>query len=163
MKRRDIVIGVSVLIFLTALGYWRVKTRQPQLDVSEDVAIEEMIEETFNLTIPDDVEKATLKDATGGDSSGITTRDYEDGKFSLTVLADLPDIEIGVYQAWLQKGEKGEENYSLISLGKMRVAKGGWILEFESSLNYSDFESVLVSSEETFDKNIETRILEGSF
>jgi hypothetical protein len=105
-----------------------------------------------------------LSDVSGGNSSGIATRKFENETFSLTILADLPDTEQGgFYQGWLERGDEDSEDYSLIPAGKMKLAKGGWMLNFESSTDYSDYNQVIVSSESVSDNNLEEPILEGSF
>ncbi len=74
------------------------------------------------------------------------------------VLADLPDPEKGsYYEGWLVKGD------SVISTGRMQIAKGGYLLEFNSNTDYSDHSEVVVTKEKTADKNPEEHILEGSF
>lgn len=164
MNRRDIVIGILILAFLVGMIYWRQTSKKEETEtrVPETLSVEDVLEEKFKIEIPEDVEKVELKDISGGDSSGIATRKFESGKFSLTVLADLADPEgSSFYQGWLEKGEG--ENYSLFSLGKMSLAKGGYILNFESGTNYSDYQKVLVTLEKSLDKNPEKKILEGSF
>lgn len=144
MRTRDIVIGLVILAVVAGAIVWirRARTTPAPLPTP---SIEEKIEKTFNFEIPEDVDRAELKDVSGGGGAGIATRD--------TVLADLPDPEGGYfYQAWTEKDGK------LISLGKMRLAKGGWI--FEGSVAG---QKVIVSKEKIFDSKIETKILEGSF
>jgi hypothetical protein len=107
---------------------------------------------------PEDVDKAQLRDITGGTSSGMAIRIFEDGKFKHMVLADLPEPVTGVfYEGWLVKDN------DFFSTGKMRIAKGGWILEFESNVDYSDYNKVVVTQELIDDENPETYILEGEF
>jgi len=157
MKRRDIVIGLIVLAVLAGIIYLtRRQEQQPELQTTP--SIEERLEESFNLEIPEDVEKAELSDVTGGSSTGIATRKYEEGKFTHAVLADLPEPAEGkFYEGWLVKGEE------VVSTGRLRVAKGGYLLEFESSTDYSDYKTVVVSEEEVADATPEKHILEGSF
>jgi hypothetical protein len=165
MKRRDIVIGIVLLIFLGGVLYYRNLKLSSELNkVPEAVSVEQNIENKFNIQIPEDLDKAELKDALGGSSSGIVTKEYANGKYSSAVLVDLPSPEKGtIYQAWLEKGEKGNKDYQLVSLGKLNVAKGGWMLNFQSKTNYSSFNKVLVSQEKSFDKTPEKIVLQGSF
>ena len=94
----------------------------------------------------------------------LSKDDYEDKIFKLTILADLPDPNSSeFYQGWLQKGNEWDEDYSMISLGKMTLAKGGWMLNFQSTTDYSEYDKALVSKEKTFDKNLEESVLEGTF
>ena len=157
MKRRDIVIGFLVLVVLAGVVYW---VRKPKVvpQVESQPSVEQKIEDSFKLQIPEDVDKSELSDVSGGSSSGIATRKFENGKFSHSVLADLPDPESGkFYQGWLVKGD------DMVSTGRLNVAKGGYLLEFESVTDYSDHKGILVTLEEKSDNTPEKHILEGSF
>ena len=167
MKKRDIVIGAVVLLALAGVIFWRQRSRTPkeEMKVPETLSVEDNLEDKFKIQIPEDVDRAELKDVSGGNSSAIATRKYADGKFTHTVLADLPDpSEQGAfYQGWLEKGEKGKEGYAAISTGKLRIAKGGWMLQYESSTDYSEYKKVLITQEKSSDSQPEKTILEGSF
>lgn len=151
-RRRDIMVGVAILLILAA-GFWFFKLRKPQLKVTENTQsiqeVEKGIEDRFNINVPDNVEKAQLSDVSGGDGSGIAIRNE--------ILADLPDPVAGYfYQAWLEKDGK------LVSLGKMMMEKGGWLTTYSSN-SYPGYNKVVVSLEKVFDRELEKRILEGSF
>ena len=167
MKRRDIVIGVVVLLVVSGIVYWNQRNRsREELVVPETVSssLEEALEEKFKIEIPEDVDKAELKDVSGGTASGIATRKFENSTYTHTIIADLPDLEGGTfYQSWLVKGEEGDNNFSLISTGRPRLGKGGWTLNFESKTDYSDHGKVLISLENKADNTPEKRILEGNF
>lgn len=165
MNKRDIVIGVLILLLLSGVIFWRQRSKPTEeRKVPDTLSLEEELEEKFRLEIPEDVDKAQLKDVSGGNSSGIATRKFQEGKFTHTLLADLPEPEQGAfYEGWLLRGEEGSENFSIVSTGRLRLAKGGYLLEFESTTDYSDFDKVLVSLEKIADKNPEKHILEGSF
>ena len=157
MKRRDIVIGLLVLVVLAGVVYW---ARRPKevLRVETEPSVEQKIEDSFKLQIPDDVDKSELSDVSGGNSSGISTRKYENGKFTHSVLADIPDPESGeFYQGWLVKGD------DIVSTGRLTITKGGYLLEFESVTDYSDHKGIWVTLEEKSDTTPEKHILEGSF
>lgn len=171
MKSRDIVIGIVVVVMLGGAIYFSQKrSSQEDLKVPETLSTEDQLEEKFKIQIPEDVDKAELKDLGGGTASGIATRKFlpaqagADSKFSFTALADLPDPDAGsFYQGWLTKGESGKEGFSMISVGRLSQAKGGWMLNFNSSTDFSDYGNVLISSEKTQDSKTEKRILGGSF
>ena len=163
MRTREIVIGVIILAVVAGAIVWirRAKTAQEPLPTP---SIEEKIEKTFNLEIPEDVERADLNDVTGGTGSGIATRKYASGRFTHALLADLPEPASGTfYEGWLVRGKEGEANFAFISTGRMRVAKGGYLLELTSSTDYSDYKGVVVTLERVDDKKPEAHILEGSF
>lgn len=166
MKSRDIVVGGIILALLSGAIYLRQRAQGPidETRVPETLSAEETFENKFNISIPDDVDKTELKDVRGGTGSGIATRKYENNTFTHSILSDLPDPEQGLfYEAWLIRGEEGSENYSLVSTGKLRLAKGGWTLDFQGTNDLTDHSKVIVSLEKISDKTIETKILEGSF
>ena len=167
MKSKDIIIGLVVLAGL-ALIVVVVKNYTTRKVVSTPTPTtsqtQENIERTFNLDIPEDYEKAELKDVSKGEGSAIATRKLEDGVFKHMVLADLPDPEAGTfYEGWLVRGKSGDSNFAFISTGKLRIAKGGYLLEFESKTDYSDYKGVVITLEKVDDKKPEIHILEGSF
>lgn len=147
MNKRDVIVGLAVIVVFVGV-FLLFKRRKANLQVPQVTptpTATETIQSKFNMQIPDNVEKAELKDVTGGNASGVATRD--------TVLADLPDLDNGYfYQVW------DELNGKLASLGKMRAVKGGYL--FEGNIQGS---KVVVSKEKVFDNDLETKILEGSF
>jgi len=167
MKRKDIVIGFLIILLVFGVIY-QVRRKRPnkELVVPETLSssIEEKLEEKFKIEIPEDVSKAELKDVSGGDSSGIATRKFENGVFSQTIIADLPEIKVGsFYQGWLVRGETGSENFSQVSTGQLIFGKGGWTLNFESKKDYSDHTKVIVTLETKADNTPEKVVLEGNF
>src|SRR3972149_9609516 len=159
---KNVVIGLIVLAGLGALIYWAVRSgREEQLPALPTPSVEERLEDSFKYQIPEGFEKAELRDVTGGTGSAIASRKYESGSFNHAVLADLPDPESGsFYEGWLVRGKEGDENFAYISTGIMSMAKGGYMLEFESSVDYSDYTGVVVSLEKANDKNPEKHVLE---
>lgn len=159
MNSRDIVVGLVILVLVGGAIYF---VRRPNTSIVPEETpiktIEKKMEDTFKLEIPEDVDKVELKDVSKGLASGIATRKYENGKFEHTVLADLPDPENGrFYEGWLVKDGK------TILTGKMRLAKGGYLLNFSSNKDYSDYKKVVVTLEGKDDQTPEEHILEGSF
>ncbi len=146
MKTRDILVGFVVLVMIISGVLWVKKTRNARLNPPLPTPnIEEKVTKMFNFDIPEGAPKAELNDVSGGNGSAIATRD--------AVLADLPEAPIGFfYQVWVEKDSK------LVSLGKMRSAKGGFL--FDGNING---DRVIVSLEKSFDSKLETKILEGSF
>ncbi len=162
MNKRDIVIGFVIFAIVAAVIFWSKKPRLTPVEVPTTSPTPK-IEEVFNYTIPEDVEKIDLKDVTDSGFNGVATRKYENGKFELVILADVEDPKEGFYQGWLTKGKEGEVGFSYVKLGNLRMAKGGYLLEFESTTDYSSYNQVWVTLEEKDDAKIEKHILEGSF
>jgi len=159
MNRRDIVIGLIILVLIVGIVYFIKRPKTSPVSTETPIeTIEQKMEGTFKLNIPEDVDKVELKDISGGLGSGIATRKYENGKFEYTILADLPDPENGTfYEGWLIKDDQ------TISTGNMKIAKGGYLLNFISNKDYSDYKEVVVTLEKTDDQTPEERILEGTF
>lgn len=164
-RRRDIVIGIIILILIAVAVYFILKpSSEPEITIEEEPSVEEVIEESFKLEIPEDVEKAELRAVKGEDYTAIATRKYEGGKYTHAVLADLPDPEVGsFYEGWLVRGNPEDEDFDVISTGKLIIAKGGYLLDFESSTDYSDYGNVVITLEKIADSTPEEHVLEGSF
>lgn len=166
MKTRDVVIGFIVLVVLIVAVLW-IRNARNKKTLNLPLAtpnIAEQISKTFNYQIPDGANQAQLKDVTGGNGSGIATAKYANGTFTSTVLADLPDPAAGkFYQAWFIRGKVGDANYSIISLGVLNAAKGGFLVNFQSSTDFSDYKNVVVSLESQRSFAPTTNVLEGSF
>lgn len=165
MQRRDLIIGAVVLVIITAIVLFVQRRRQevalPTPSPISTPTIEEQeqeIESRFRIEIPEDVEKANLTDARGGSFSGLATRNFENGVFDLTVLADLPDPEANeFYQVWVRS------NGDTRKLGTMSIAKGGYLLDITLREDLTAFDEIVVSLEAKNDSQIETTVLQGSF
>ena len=101
MNRNDIVMG-AIILAVMAGGFLLLRNNNtPALEViptpSSIEALEDQIESSFKVDIPDNVEKAELKAVSEGDGSGIATRNFENNKFESTILVDLPDPTVGGY------------------------------------------------------------------
>ncbi|HET7099161.1 MAG TPA: hypothetical protein VFI61_02945 [Patescibacteria group bacterium] len=143
MKTRDIVVGFLVLVVLISGIVLLKKSRDKNaLTPVATPSVQTKLRDTFTgIVIPENDQKAELKDISGGDSFGIVT--------STEVLANLPELKSNeFYQIWLTKDN------NLIRLGKMKEAKGGWILEYNFS-NLSGYKIVVAKGDK--------QILEGSF
>lgn len=157
-RTKDIVIGLVIIaiVIAAALLYKNLKTPKV-LPTPTPSTTKEDIQGMFNYQVPENVESIELKDVTGGTAKAIATRNYENGTFTHEVLADLPDLKEGFYEGWLVMGDK------YISTGKLRVAKGGYLLDFSSVTDYSDYTKVVVTKELVNDQTPELHVLEGSF
>jgi hypothetical protein len=165
MNRRDIVLGVIILAILGGIVYfWRTKAPKEEITIPQTLSTEEKLEQSFGLTIPDNLEKAELSGVGGYQGSAIATRNFENGTFEHTVLADLPDPEVGkFYEGWLVRGEPEDGNFEIVPTGRLGLAKGGYILEFSVNKDLSDHNKVVITLEEVADTTPEIHVLEGSF
>ncbi len=152
-NRRDVWVGLAIVLVVIIVGLLirrsrnRVTTTTPT--PISNTSLTQEIQDKFKYQIPKDVNSIELKDATGGDSRGIATEKE--------ILVDAPTPETGYfYQGWL------ENNGNLVSLGKLQIAKGGWLINFDGT-KYPDHKKVIVSQEKVLDNTLEKKILEGSF
>jgi len=128
-SRKDIVIGFILIIALVGGIFFYKNLKTPKvLPTSTPLTIKSKIEGLFNYVIPDDLDSIELKDVTGGIYRGIAARKFEKRIFTITVLADLPDLSSNeFYEGWVFSGDK------FISIGKLRIAKGGFLVDFTSN------------------------------
>ena len=137
-SRKDIVIGFILIIALVGGIFFYKNLKTPKV---------------LPTSTP-----LTLKDVTGGIYRGIAARKFEKRIFTITVLADLPDLSSNeFYEGWVFSGDK------FISIGKLRIAKGGFLVDFTSNTDYSSYNKVTVTKEKVNDNKPESLILEGSF
>jgi len=158
----------AVVLVVGGLGYFLYK--QSQVPVDEDINIDDIVAEekaddlieSMNFEVPEDADRATLKDVSGGESIGVATRqESEEGGRTYSLLAALPDPSSGeFYEGYMMESGEDDEVY----LGKLRKAKGGWLLEYEgqSSLLESN-PKVVITLEKVDDETPETKVLEGAF
>lgn len=145
IKRVVLVFVILVIIIVGALlASQKIKNNRISISLPEATpTVEQRIEEKFKgLVIPDDAEKIELRNVSGEEGMGIATRNE--------ILADLPNLQKGEsYQVLLGNGTK------TILLGSMRQAKGGYLLEYDSS-KYPGYNQIVVVRGAK-------HILEGSF
>ncbi|MDO8340511.1 MAG: hypothetical protein Q7T59_00900 [Candidatus Woesebacteria bacterium] len=158
-SRKDIVIGLILIIALVGGVFFYKNLKAPKvLPTSTPSTIKSKIEGLFNYVIPDDLDSIELKDVTGGIYRGIAARKFEKRTFTITVLADLPDLSSNeFYEGWISSSDK------FISIGKLRIAKGGFLVDFTSNIDYSSYNKVTVTKEKVNDNKPESLTLEGSF
>lgn len=151
-NKKDIITGLVVILLVIGgvylFKYLKKDKIESQTPSPVSYEFQKDFEDSFKLDIPDDVNSIELKDVTGGDSRGIATENE--------ILVDANDPESGFYQAWVEK------DGTLTSLGKLTIAKGGWLIEYNLP-NDMDGSKIVVSLENVNDDKIEKRILEGSF
>ena len=160
MKKNDIVVGAVVLVvFIAGILILRGTGNSDSASATPapTQSTEEKFESSFKIDIPEDADKAELEDASGTSSTGLATRQVQDNQSTVTVLADLPELESGqVYKAYIAKAESEEK----MSLGSMRVAKGGWIVEYKTSNDLSEYKQIQVVRESSTENQV---MLQGSF
>lgn len=153
MKARDIIIGLAVLVILiTGALLIRRARNSKNLTAVPTSNIAQNVESKFpGLVVPENADRANLGDVSGGQGMGEAIRTFENGKFSLTIIADLPEPKAGeFYRGFLVSGDKQ------ILLGTLSTAKGGFLLDFTSTQDLTSYNKVVVTLGQA-------RVLEGSF
>lgn len=166
VKARDVVIGLIVLVILiTGAIYIRNNRKAKTSVVPLPTPNFELVESKFpGLTVPANADRVNLNKVDGAEGIGEVFKTFSNGKFNLTVMADLSAPDAGYfYQSWLVRGNVGDGNFAFVSMGEMSLAKGGYLTEFSADKDYSDYKKVVVTLERVFDNTSEQRILEGSF
>jgi len=146
MKGRDILTVFIVIVIIIA-GVLLIKNRAKivqKISPAATPSVQQQIQNKFKgLTIPQGEPSIDLKDVSGGSGMGIATKSE--------ILADLPNLSKGqVYQGYLENSSG-----KTVLLGTLSTAKGGWILNYDSS-KYPGYNKVIVAIGVT-------HILEGSF
>lgn len=162
-RSRNILIGGVVIIIIVLVVIFIVRRKSATSPVNTPLptpvsSFERDLQNNFGITVPDNAIKADLSDVSGGNQMGLATEEIQNGNYSYTVMANLDDPMPGYfYQAWLVK------DTTFVSLGKLELEKGGWLVNFTTKENLSDHKKVWVTLEKTFDMTPEKHILEGSF
>lgn len=167
MKREQWVGLAVILVLIAGLWWWRRERTMSKSQVlpaeGEGVNIEDRASELakrFGVVLRDNLERTELKDVTRGTGRGVATRAYVDGKFEGTILAELPEPQLGEwYEGWWIR----EEPFSSIYAGRLRIAKGGFLLEFTQGVDLRDHPKVVVTLERRDDRKPEIHVLEGEF
>ncbi len=167
MKKNGVLIIVIIAISISAFLYYLFFYKKPegaQLIVEDvgpkELSVEKSIEENFRLEIPEDIDKTELKKNSNEEGMAIATREVVAGKFVLTVLANVPD---GDYYAALVRGNPSDDNFGLIPAGQLRLAKGGYLIEFQSSEDLSDYKRIVVSKTPITTSIPQELVFDGSF
>lgn len=166
MRRQGVLIVLMIAILLSAIVYYFFFYKKPKSElVVEDLGpkvlqSEESIEESFQLEIPENIDKTELVNKTGEDGMAIATREVVQNEFVLTVLANVPD---GEYYAALVRGILGDENFDIKPIGQLKLAKGGYLSEFESSEDLSDYDRIIVSKTPITTSIPDELVFDGSF
>ena len=153
MGRKEIFVGLFVILVILGIIFGIKKAKDSKvkpLNIPTPVVTQEL-ESRFKLAIPDNSERINLQAVPGFEGVGIATRKFANGVFSHIIVADLPTPETGNYQAWLIR-----DSNTKVSTGALKLAKGGYLLEFNSNIDYSDYKKVEVKLENKV-------VLTGSF
>jgi hypothetical protein len=144
LKTRDIVVGFVFLVVLITgiMILFRIKKTNKSQTPLPTPNIVEQIKSVFP-NIPEGIERANLKDVSGGSFVGVATK--------TEVVANLPELSNGEYY----KVSLVDPSGKIIVLGNMVLSKSGYILKYDAS-KYPGYNKVIISGKST-------TLLEGSF
>jgi hypothetical protein len=163
-NRQNWISIAVVVVVVVALGFFLFRqsreSEEPVIETEEQVAEERADEflEQIEVTLPEDADRANLRDVASTNSVGVATRRGEEGQTEYSVLASLPDPERSQhYEAYLVD-DAGEQTF----LGRLVQGKGGWMVDYRS-MKEIEADKVVVSREEDVDGEPDEVILEGEF
>src|SRR6266404_3857775 len=168
-RSRNILIGVVVIIIIILSAIFLIRRAQSSNQNSLNLPtftpisqFQQQLQTNFGIKVPASAVKADLVDINRGNQMGLVTLDKSNGQNVYTVIANLNDPSSGYfYQAWLINDST--KTADIISLGKLNLAKGGWLVNYSSIKDLSDHKKVWVTLEKIADNTPEKHILEGSF
>ena len=152
------LLAVLVIIFLV-FRWYRLNT-QPQGNISEfgeGIEIEDLTDAklTESLTGAGDYQTVNL-DSRDPNSLGRVRYEVKDGRVRFSVDANLPVLEVGMYQVWLREPGSTVARRAFV----LEESKGGYIGSAAISEEVLPFELV-VSKELRPDDQLEEVILTG--
>lgn len=152
MKTRDLIVGFMVLVAIVAIVLVYKNSKKVTPVVTNPTPDFQQVESKFPaLKVPANADRISLNDVSGGTAMGEAFKTFEGGKFSVTLMANLPAPSAGnVYKGYLINGN------TQILLGNLTSEKGGYIVNFTSNQDLTSYKQVVVMLGST-------HILEGSF
>jgi hypothetical protein len=163
MTRVILVVVAVIIVILIAIFLIRRRAEQNLINVNSPLptpvsTFQENLQNNFGITVPNNATKVDLHDSKGGSQAGLFTFEKQGSIYIYTVIADLEEPQEGYfYQAWLVKD--GDS----VSLGKLSLAKGGWMTDYSTSVDLSDHKTILITLEKTLGNTPHDKVLEGSF
>jgi len=161
---------VAVLAGLFAYGVWSFRfapkdePAAPAADSISDVLTPSPVSTAAIAAVEGASNRARMNDVSGGSSSGEVSREPDDGQFSVSIKASLPEIdrEAYVYEAWLLR----QVPYDYFSIGEFVTNDDGeWVLEWIGAAGKYEAYTQIVVTRETKDGNPDPsgHVLEGEF
>lgn len=130
-------------------------------DILTGAALEQQVNdflETQNMTLPEGGDRANLASQNGSEATGVATREVGEVFTKFHLLASLPDLENGLYEAYVVNDM--DEN---LRLGAMNVRKGGYLLEATMAEDVSGYDIVRIYSPSSVAGSLGDLVLQGTF
>lgn len=143
----------AAAIMLSACGPKQPVIEDSDLDLSLNEQTNKFLEEN-NIELPEGAARANLK---GTDGTGVATKEAAATGTTITILADLPELQVGSYYGWAGSGDQ------IQLLGRLSARKGGYVVEKTMSGDFEEEVKVQVSRETETAATPTTVVLEGEF
>ncbi len=150
MQNKQWLLGAAVVVALLGLVFWR--SRQARNDLAQTTveptqALEQRVNEFLqerNITLPEGAERVNLESKGAGNETGVVSVQKQETATELSVIAGLPEVSEGTYQAKLIDTDAGDQKALDITLGSLHLNKGGYLLDTSVSQDVADFEVIQV-------------------
>lgn len=150
MQNKQWLIGAAIVVALLGLVFWR--SRQARNDLAQTPveptqALEQRVNEFLqerNITLPEGAERVNLESKGAGNETGVVTLEKQDAATDMSVIAGLPELSVGSYQAKLVDTDDGDQKVADSVLGTLTLNKGGYLLDTRVSHDITDFELIQV-------------------
>ena len=159
--RQWLILVVVVILVVIGLRLLRrpapsTPTPTPETTTEEVKDRVNRLLESAGIEVPAGVKRVDLV-GSDSQSTGVATV-KADGQAEITILAAVPDLDTGWYEGWLTKSDGSEP----LSLGRLTLAKGGYLLE-TTITEIGDRRQIIVSSQVKPSDQPTTEILKGTF
>lgn len=168
-ERQQWLSIAAVVLVIAGLGFFlyrQSRNNQPEepVDVTEQQQQEaeqrgEEVAERLNIEVPEGAEREAFRATGETQGAGLVSRIERDGQLAYSFAVDLPDPQTGEFYEAYAVGEGEEREF----LGRLRQAKGGWLLETSISAEISGLNRVIITRETQDDQTPEEVVLETQF
>lgn len=168
-ERQQWLSIAAVVLVIAGLGFFLYRqSRNSQTEETVDITEQQQQEQEqrgqevadrLNVEVPEGAERETFRATGETQGAGLVSRIERDGQLAYSVAVDLPDPETGAFYEAYAVGEGDEREY----LGRLRQAKGGWLLDSSVGADTSEFNRIIITRESQDDRTPEEVILETQF
>jgi hypothetical protein len=150
MQNKQWLVAAGIIVALLGLVFWRSRQARndlAQTEVEPTQALEQRVNEFLqerNITLPEGAERINLESKGAGNETGVVTLEKQDAATDVSVIAGLPELSVGAYQAKLIDTDSGDEKTADVALGSLTFNKGGFLLDKRVSEDITDFELIQV-------------------
>ncbi len=118
---------------------------QPVADIASEEEVEQRVNhllEQANISLPENSERINLRALEGVEATGVVSLSKDENETRVAVIASLPENESENYVVWMVG-----DGVDALKLGRLRLAKGGYLLDQSVSEDLRQYERVLIGKE----------------